>query len=503
MTRVDAPGQRTQEDAMQAENMQADKPESPLTMEAAGGTVPAGARPTSSGQGTPLPVAGGGIAGWLDRTFSVSARGSTLRTEALAGIATFATMAYVLAVNPMILAESGMDRGELITATALAACVFSILMGLAANLPLAVAPGMGANALFSYTIVLGLGVPWQAALGLVFWSGVIFLILAVTGVRRIMLDALPENLRVALTIGIGLFIAFIGIKNAGLVVSAPEPMLMALGDISSPGALLTLIGLIATISLMALRVPGAIVIVIILMTFVGAWVPGGPGGANLTVPPTDIVSMPLPMDSIWLAFDPYYLWSHLPLALPAVFTLVFLDLFSSLVAMNALAQRAGLVDAQGQMFAPNRALAVDAVAAIGGSMLGNSTTIVYAESAAGIESGARTGLAAVMVGVLFFLSLFLTPLLLVIPAQATAPALIMIGLLMFSEVARFDFRETLSSGAAVLTLVLMPITSITDGLAIGLMVYCGAMLLTGRVRELAPMTYVLVAVFALYYIYAT
>jgi AGZA family xanthine/uracil permease-like MFS transporter len=280
-------------------------------------------------------------------------------------------------------------------------------------------------------------------------------------------------------------------------------MLMALGDISSPGALLTLIGLIATISLMALRVPGAIVIVIILMTFVGAWVPGGPGGANLTVPPTDIVSMPLPMDSIWLAFDPYYLWSHLPLALPAVFTLVFLDLFSSLVAMNALAQRAGLVDAQGQMFAPNRALAVDAVAAIGGSMLGNSTTIVYAESAAGIESGARTGLAAVMVGVLFFLSLFLTPLLLVIPAQATAPALIMIGLLMFSEVARFDFRETLSSGAAVLTLFLMPITSITDGLAIGLMVYCGAMLLTGRVRELAPMTYVLVAVFALYYIYAT
>ncbi len=437
------------------------------------------------------------------RWFCIEERGSNLRTELFAGLTTFATMAYVLAVNPMILAESGMDRGELITATALAAGVFSIMMGLVANLPLAVAPGMGANALFSYTIVLGLGVPWPAALGLVFWSGVIFLILAVTGVRKIMLSALPHNLRVALTIGIGLFIAFIGIKNANLVVTAPEPMLMALGDIGSPAALLTIAGLITTISLMALRVPGAIVIVIIIMTLVGAWVPGGPDGASLTTTPAEVVAIPLPLDTLWLALDPWYLWSHLPLALPAVFTLVFLDLFSSLVAMNALSQRAGLVDVHGQMLAPNRALAVDAVAAIGGSMLGNSTTIVYAESAAGIESGARTGLAAVVVGVLFFLSLFLTPLLLVIPPQATAPALIMIGLLMFADVARFDFSDSISSGAAVLTLFLMPITSITDGLAIGLMIYCGAMVLTGRIRELAPMTYVLVAVFALYYLYAT
>jgi len=437
------------------------------------------------------------------RWFCIEERGSNLRTEIFAGVTTFATMAYVLAVNPMILADSGMDRGELITATALAAGVFSIMMGLVANLPLAVAPGMGANALFSYTIVLGLGVPWPAALGLVFWSGVIFLILAVTGVRKIMLNALPHNLRVALTIGIGLFIAFIGIKNAGLVVTAPEPMLMALGDIGSPGALLTIAGLITTISLMTLRVPGAIVLVIILMTVVGAWVPGGPDGASLTATPAQVVAMPLPLNTLWLALDPFYLWSHLPLALPAVFTLVFLDLFSSLVAMNALSQRAGLVDEHGQMLAPNRALAVDAVAAIGGSMLGNSTTIVYAESAAGIESGARTGLAAVVVGILFFLSLFLTPLLLVIPAQATAPALIMIGLLMFADVAKFDFSDSISSGAGVLTLFLMPITSITDGLAIGLMIYCGAMTLTGRIRELAPMTYVLVAVFALYYLYAT
>ena len=438
----------------------------------------------------------------LEQYFHIAARGSTLRTELFAGLTTFATMAYVLAVNPMILAESGMDRGELITATALAAGVFSIMMGLVANLPLAVAPGMGANALFSYTIVLGLGVPWPAALGLVFWSGIIFLILAVTGVRKIMLNALPHNLRVALTVGIGLFIAFIGIKNADLVVAAPAPMLMALGDIGSPAALLTITGLIATIALMARKVPGAIVIVIILMTAAGAWVPDGTAGGTLTATPEQAIAMPLPLDSLWLALDPMYLWSHLPLALPAVFTLVFLDLFSSLVAMNALSQRAGLVDERGQMLAPNRALVVDAMAAIGGATLGNSTTIVYAESAAGIESGARTGLAAVVVGLLFFLSLFLTPLLLVIPAEATAPALIMIGLLMFADVAKFDFSDSISAGAAILTLFLMPITSITDGLAVGLLVYCGGMLCTGRIRELPPMTYVLVAIFALYYLVA-
>jgi AGZA family xanthine/uracil permease-like MFS transporter len=212
--------------------------------------------------------------------------------------------------------------------------------------------------------------------------------------------------------------------------------------------------------------------------------------------------MPTPLDQLWLALDLAYLWSHLPLALPALFTLVFLDLFSSLVAMNAMCQRAGLVDANGQMLAPTRALSADALASIGGAMLGVSTTNVYAESAAGIESGARTGIAPVVVGLLFFLSLFLTPLLLVIPPQATAPALILIGLLMFSEVRKIDFEDPYSSGAAVLTLFLMPITSITDGLAIGLIVYVGVMCVAGRARELKPLTLALVAIFALFYRFA-
>lgn len=439
---------------------------------------------------------------WLDRAFSLSARGTSLRTEALGGLATFATMAYVLAVNPMILAESGMDRAELITATALSAGIFSILLGLMSNLPLAQAPGMGANALFAYTIVLGLGVPWPAALGLVFWSGVIFLILTVSGVRKVLLDAMPANIRVALTVGIGLFIAFIGVKNSGLVIAAPPPMLLKLGDMSAAPVLMTLAGLVATLALMSRKVPGAIVLVILGMTFAGLFIPSGDPGATLTRMPEQIVAMPEPLTELWLALDLNYLWGHLPLALPALFTLVFLDLFSSLVAMNAMSQRAGLVDARGQMLSPGRALSADALATIGGSLLGTSTTNVYAESAAGIESGARTGLAPVFTGFLFFLALFLSPLLLVIPPQATAPALMLIGLLMFSEVRKLDFDDPLSSGAAVLTLFLMPITSITDGLAIGLMVYVGIMLVTGRARKVGPITWSLVAVFILYYLFA-
>ena len=279
-------------------------------------------------------------------------------------------------------------------------------------------------------------------------------------------------------------------------------MLLKLGDMGAYTVMLTLAGLAATLALMSRRVPGAIVIVILGLTVAGLFIPGGSSSDTITAMPAQIVSLPQPLDQLWLALDAGYLWSHLPLALPALFTLVFLDLFSSLVAMNAMSQRAGLVDANGQMLAPTRALSADAIATIGGALLGTSTTNVYAESAAGIESGARTGLAPVIVGLLFLLSLFLTPLLLVIPSQATAPALMLIGLLMFSEVRKLDFDDPLSSGAAVLTLFLMPLTSITDGLAIGLMVYVGIMLLTGRARELQLLTWSLVAIFILYYLFA-
>jgi AGZA family xanthine/uracil permease-like MFS transporter len=349
--------------------------------------------------------------------------------------------------------------------------------------------------------VLVLGVPWPAALGLVFWSGAAFLLLTLTGVRQLLLNAFPHNLKVALTVGIGLFISFIGIKNAGLVTTAPAPMLLTLGDLTSPAALLTLGGLVATIALMSLRVPGAIFLMILAITFVGLWLPAPGGEAPLTRAPESLIASPAGLDQLWLALDFGYLWHHLPQTFPALLTLVFLDLFSSLVAMNAMCQRAGLTDASGNMRSPKKGLSADALATMGAALLGTSTTNVYAESAAGIETGGRTGLTAIVVGLLFLLALFLSPLLLVIPPQATAPALMLIGVLMFSEVRKIDFDDLISSGAAVLTLFLMPVTSITDGLAIGLMVYVSASVVIGRGKEISLLSYILAASFAAYYVF--
>ncbi|MEM9621397.1 MAG: NCS2 family permease [Pseudomonadota bacterium] len=437
---------------------------------------------------------------YLWRRFKLAERATNPRREFLAGLTTFATMAYVLAVNPAILAETDMARPELLTATALAAGLFSMLMGWMANLPIAQAPGMGANALFAYTLVLSQGMPWQGALGLVFWSGLIFLLLTVTGIRQILLNAFPKNLKHALTVGIGLFIAFIGVKNAGLVATAPEPLLLSLGDLAAPGLWLALGGLAITIALMQMRITGAILIGIILLTGIGLFI--SDGGQPITTAPEQFIALPeLPM-TIFAQLDLTYVWTHFSTALPGLLTLVFLDLFSSLVAMNAMCNRAGLVDANGDMRNPKLGLSADALATMGASVLGTSTTNVYAESSAGIESGGRSGLTAVWVGVFFLLALFLSPLLLIIPVQATAPALIIIGVLMFSEVRQLDFTQITMAAPAVVTIFLMPITSITDGIAIGLVLYTCTMLLSGRGREVNWLSYVLAVVFICYYVFA-
>ncbi len=438
------------------------------------------------------------FASFLDQRFKISERGSSVRTELLAGLTTFATMSYVLAVHPMIMADAGMDRAAVITLTAVVAGVFSILMGLMANLPFVQAPGMGANAIFTYTIVLGMGVPVPAALGLVFWSGVIFLLLTVTGVRRMLLDAFPDDLKFALTAGIGLFLMFIGLKGAGIVVTAPAPTLIKIGDVAQPAVLLALLGVPMVMGLMARRIPGAILIVIALITVVGMFVPGAAGG-HVTRMPDALVSAPVSFSQYVMILDFGYLFSHLGSAFPVLLTLVFLDLFSSLAAMNAMCQRAGLVDGHGNMIKPTEALSADAIATLGSAMCGTSTTNVYGESAAGIESGGRTGLVALFVGFLFFLALFINPLLLVIPVQATAPALVFIGLLMFSEVRHINFDNIVLGGSAILTLILMGVTSISDGMALGMIAYAVGMLLTGKAREVNPLGWALTACFVAYY----
>ena len=430
--------------------------------------------------------------------FEIGSRGSTPRRELLAALTTFATMAYVLAVHPVIMADAGMDRSQVITVTALVAGLASILIGFMANVPIAQAPGMGSNSFVAYTLVLGAGVPWQGALGLVFWSGVFFLLLTVTGIRKILLDAYPSDLKRALTAGIGLFIMFVGLKSAGIVVAAPAPILLKLGSLSEPAVLLALAGVPLTVALLVVGVPGAILIVILALTFIAFLVPNG--AATLAAPPAEWLAVPTAIDDLWLALDPGYLWRHLGAAFPALLSLVFIDLFSSLAAANAVCRRAGLTDAEGNMLRPLRVLSADALATIGASLFGTTTTNVYGESAAGVESGGRTGLVAIVVGLLFLLAMFTHPLLAIIPPQATAPALVVVGLIMFSEAAEIDFSDRVTSAAAALTILLMAVTSISNGMAIGLIVYVLAMLLLGRWRSVHWMAYLLASTFAMYFL---
>lgn len=439
----------------------------------------------------------------LNGYFKLESRSTTIKKEFIAALTTFATMSYVLAVHPQIMADAGMDRAQVLTITALVAGVFSILMGLLANLPMAQAPGMGSNALVAYGIILTMGLPWQAAIGLVFWSGVFFLILTLTGIRKMLLDAFPDTLKSALTAGIGLFIMFIGLKGAGILVAAPSPLLIKLGNVTSPSVLLSMIGIPLVMVLMSKKIPGSILLAIVLLTMAGLFIPNAAGSGALSQVPSAIVSMPAPINSMWMALDLGYLWSNFGATLPVLLSLVFIDLFSSLAAMNAMCQRAGLVNKDGNMIQSTQALSADALATIGAAMAGTSTTNVFGESAAGIETGGRTGLVAVFVGLMFFLALFFSPLLLIIPAEATAPALVFIGLLMFTEVQHIDYSDLITSGSAILTFLLMTVTTISDGMAIGLTIYVICMLTAGRGRQVHPLAYILSVVFIMFYALTT
>lgn len=436
---------------------------------------------------------------WLHNFFKLHERNTTVRREFVAALTTFATMSYVLAVHPSILADAGFDRAVMITCTALAAGIFSIVMGMMANLPIAQAPGMGSNALFAYTIILVMGVPPEAALGLTFWSGVIFLIMTVTGIRRMLLDAFPDDLKTALTVGIGLFLMFIGLKNAGIVVDAPAPVLISVGDLKNPAVLLACLGVPAMLVLTHLRVPGGILMVIAAITTIGFFITGT-SGASLTSMPAAYVSEPVSISSLFLAFDLVYLWKNFAFAFPVLLSLVFIDLFSSLVAIRAMVVRAGLDDGQKHSKQMYKALSADAIATIGASAIGTSTTNVYGESAAGIEAGGKTGLTAVFVGLFFMLALFINPLLMIIPAHATAPALILIGVLMFTEVKHIHFDNLALAGPAILCMILMMVTSISDGLALGLISYVVLRALTGKIYKISLMSWILSASFIFYYI---
>ncbi len=431
----------------------------------------------------------------LERIFHVRAAGSTPGREALGGLTTFLTMAYILAVNPVFLVAAGMPQQGAIVATALSAAFATLLMAFAANYPIALAPGMGMNAFFAYGICVGAGVPWPTALGLVFWAGILFVLLTVTGVRRVLVDAVPEVLKLAGAVGIGLFIAFIGLQHGGLV-RGDKNTLVAIGDLRSPAALLTLFGLAVSLVLMALGLRTAI--------FGGLVATLGAALATGQVaPPAALVSAPafalpgLRIDLLGALRVQY---------LPLMLVLLFFALFDTLGTLMGIAHEAGLLRG-GELPRLGRALAVDALGMVGGALFGTSPVTAYIESGAGVGVGARTGLANLVTGVLLLLSLFLTPLVgLISHADAagltpiTAPALILVGTLMVRAVKEIEWSDMTEAAPAFFTALLMPLTfNISHGLAAGIIVYALVKLAARRGGEVHWLMYALAVLFLLRY----
>ena len=434
----------------------------------------------------------------LERLFGLAAHRTTPARELQAGVTTFAAMAYILAVNPSILADAGMDRGALVTVTALSAAAATALMALLTNYPLALAPGMGVNSFFTYTICLGAGVPWQQALGMVFVNGCIFLALSLTGVRERIIHAIPYSLKLAITCGIGLFIAFVGLRNGGVIVDSPAT-LVTHGDFTSGPAALCLAGLALTIVLVARRVPGAIVIGMALTTLAGLFVPNGAGG-TVTSWPASIVSVPASPAPVLLHLDLSFLTSAPALfkALPLVLTLLLVDMFDNIGTLIGVAKRAGLLRADGTLPKAGRVLVADSVAAILSALLGTSTVVSYIESASGVEAGGRTGLTTLTTAVCFLLALVLTPLFLAVPAAATAPALVVVGVFMLQSAIEIDLRDFATAAPAALTLLAIPLTfSIAEGVGLGLIAAAIVAVATGRARTLPIATYLIALVFFL------
>lgn len=412
----------------------------------------------------------------FEKIFRLSEHGTTVRTEVLAGVTTFLTMAYILFVNPDILAAAGMDRGAVFVATALASAFGCLVMGLAANYPVALAPGMGLNAYFAYVVVGSMGYTWQAALGAVFLSGLLFLALSVLKVRAWIIDSIPRSLKSAISAGIGLFLALIGLKNAGVVVAHPAT-LVGLGDMTSAPVLLAAAGFAIMIALQALRVPAAMLLAILGTAVAGFALGVSDLDLSLSLPPS---------------LAPTFLEMDIGAALSAgllsvIFVFLFVDLFDTTGTLVGLAQRAGMLDAQGRLPRASRALLADASATVVGATLGTSTTTSYIESAAGINTGGRTGLVAVTVAGLFILALLAAPLAISIPAYATAPALLAVACMMARGLVDLDWDDITEYVPAVVTVLFMPLTfSIANGIGAGFMTYAAIKVLSGRFREVSP-----------------
>ncbi len=427
---------------------------------------------------------------WLARFFKLEEHQTDVRTEVLAGLTTFLTMAYIIFVNPNILADAGMPHDAVFVATCIAAAIGTIIMGMYANYPIAMAPGMGLNAYFAYAVVKGMGFSWQAALGAVFISGCLFLLVSVFRIREMIVNGIPHSIRVAITAGIGLFLGIVSLRGAGLIVGNPAT-LVTLGDVHQPSVILAVIGFFVIVALDHLRVKGAILIGILAVTAASFFVAGNTFHG--------VVSMPPSLAPTLLQLDIMGALSVGILNVVLVFFLV--ELFDATGTLMGVANRAGLLK-QGKMDRLNKALLADSTAIMAGSLLGTSSTTAYIESASGVQAGGRTGLTALTVAVLFLLCLFFSPLAGVVPAYATAPALLYVSCLMLRELVDLNWEDTTEAVPAVLTALMMPFTySIANGVAFGFITYAGLKLFTGRMREVPIIVWIISAVFLFRFFY--
>jgi AGZA family xanthine/uracil permease-like MFS transporter len=421
----------------------------------------------------------------MEKFFKLTEHKTNVRTEVLAGVTTFLTMAYILIVNPLMLADAGMDFGAVFTATALSAAIATLVMAFLANLPFALAPGMGLNAFFAYTVVITMGYTWQQALTAVFIEGIIFIILTAFNIREAIVNSIPTNMKKAISVGIGLFIAFIGLQNAGIIVDGAT--LVELGDITHGTALVAMIGLVITSVLVAFKVRGALLIGIIGTTFVG--IPFGvtswAGGSF--APPS--------LAPTFLAFSFSDIFSIDMIVI--VFTFLFVDMFDTVGTLIGCATKADILEKDGSIPKCKEALFADAIGTTVGAMLGTSTVTTYVESSAGVSEGGKTGLTSLTVAVLFLISLFLSPLFISIPGAATAPTLILVGLFMISPVKDIDFDEGTEAIPAFLTILLMVTSySIANGIMYGALSWILLKLFTGKAKQISP-TMVIIAILLL------
>ena len=423
----------------------------------------------------------------LEKLFKLAENKTTVRKELIAGLITFLTMSYILVVNPNIMSQTGMDKSALFTATALVAIAGTLFMAFFANLPVAQAPGMGLNSFFTFTVVLGMGYTWQFALTAVFIQGIIFLILTFCNVRELIVNRIPQTLKDAIPVGIGLFITFIGLQNAGIVVNN-DNTLVGLGDLANRQIWVALLGLVVISVLLVRNVPGAILIGIVVAT-IFALILG-----VATLPEGSLLSLPPDVSPVFFKFE----WAQVFTfdMLIVVFTFLMVNLFDTVGTLLAVASKAGLIDKDGNFPKVKNALFADAMGTTVGAIIGTSTVTSYVESVSGVAAGGRTGLASVGTACLFAIALFLAPVFLIVPASATAPALIIVGLFMINSVLKINFDDFTESIPAFLTMVMMPLTySIAQGIVFGMLGYVLIKLLSGRSKDISLTVYIIGGVF--------